>query len=231
MTPHLRLMTANLFNGGATPHALAELIETLQVDVACFQEMTPAQADAIQAVLPYGKLDPRTDHEGAGIALRLPGDVDRLPLPFRDARVTRLQPPDWPQLDAPLEIIGVHLQAPHGKPPPWVTLPRRRGQIDGLTDYFESVPHAHRVVTGDFNATPLWPAYHRMCQHLTDGADALARSRGQRPGRTWGPRFAGGRRLLRIDHVFTGGVELVACSIHTVEGSDHAALVVDLDLA
>ncbi|MCP3986358.1 MAG: hypothetical protein GY723_18415 [bacterium] len=221
-------MTANLFNGGARPEAVVQLIETLQVDVACFQELDPAQAEAIQTVLPHGKLEPRTDHEGAGLALRHPGEVDRLPLPHRDARVTRLDPRDWPHLDAPLEVVGVHLQAPHGTPPPWITLPRRRGQVAGLVDYFESVPHAHRIVAGDFNATPLWPAYHRMCEHLTDGPHALARTRGERPSRTWGPTFAAGRRLLRIDHIFTGGVEIIDCTLHTIEGSDHAALVADL---
>ncbi|MBW2244855.1 MAG: endonuclease/exonuclease/phosphatase family protein [Deltaproteobacteria bacterium] len=228
MTPYLRLMTANLFNGRARPEAIAQLIERLEVDVACFQELAPEQAEAIQTVLPFGKLDPRTDHEGAGIALRHPGQVDRLPLPDRDARVTHLDPRDWPLLDTPLEVVAVHLQAPHGNPPPWITLPRRRGQIAGLVDYFESVPHPHRVVAGDFNATPLWPAYRRLCQHLTDGPHALARSRGRRPSPTWGPAFAAGRRLLRIDHIFTGGVELIECTLHPIEGSDHSALIADL---
>ncbi len=231
MTPHLRLMTANLYNGRATPEAIARLVETLQVDVACFQELAPAQAEAIGAVLPHGKLDPRTDHEGAGIALRRPAEVERLPLPRRDARVTRLEPRHWPVLDAPLEVVGVHIQAPHGNPPPWITLPLRRGQMAGLVDYFESVPRPHRVVVGDFNATPLWPAYRRMRQHLCDGPAQLARSRGERPPRTWGPGFARGLRLLRIDHVFTSGVALADSAVHPIEGSDHAALVVDLELA
>lgn len=230
VTPHLRLMTANLYNGGAIPQAVADLIEELQVDVACFQELAPDQAEAIGRVLSHGKLEPSLDHEGAGIALRCPGDVARLPLPRRDARVVRLSPSDWPRLDATLEVIGVHIQAPHGTPPPWITLPTRRGQISGLVDYVESSPAAHRVVAGDFNATPLWPAYRRMIEHFADAPRALARAQGRRPLRTWGPRHLGAPRLLRIDHVFTSGVETANLELHSIPGSDHAALLVDLEL-
>jgi endonuclease/exonuclease/phosphatase family metal-dependent hydrolase len=223
-------MTANLYNGGADPEAVADLVEELQIDVACFQELAPLQADAIGRVLPHGKLEPSLDHEGAGIALRCPGDVTRLPLPRRDARVVRLSPTDWPLLDATLEVIGVHIQAPHGTPPPWITLPTRRAQIGGLVEFVESAPVAHRVVAGDFNATPLWPAYQRMVEHFVDAPRTIAQTGGRRPRRTWGPLRMGPLRLLRIDHVFTAGVEAANPAVHALPGSDHAALVLDLEL-
>ena len=230
MRPHLRLLTANLLNGRADPARVAGLLEGLGVDVACLQELSAAQAEAIAAVLPHGKLDPRHDHEGAGIALRHPGQVERLPLPQRDARVVRLEPGHWPRLDATLEVLGVHLQAPHAKPPPWRNLPTRRAQLQALVEYVESAPVPHRVVAGDFNATPLWPLYRRLREHFHDLPAQFASRRGGRPRRTWGPLALGGVRLLRIDHVFASGVEAVGVELHPVPGSDHAALVVDLDL-
>jgi len=36
--------------------------------------------------------------------------------------------------------------------------------------------------------------------------------------------------MLRIDHVFGSGVEPVSAEVRRVMGSDHAALVVDLDV-
>ncbi len=227
---HLRLMTSNLMNGRGDPGAIADLIAERSVDIACFQELAPEQAEAISRVLPHGKLDPRTDHEGLGIALRCPGQVERLPIPQRDGRVVRLSPTDWPELDTTLEVLDIHVQAPHARPPPWKNLPTRRAQIDALLAYLDSVPAPHRVVAGDFNATPLWPVYRRMAKRLVDAPRAFARARGRRPAPTWGPLMLDGIRLLRIDHVFTQGVDTPHVELHRVRGTDHAALVVDLEL-
>lgn len=231
MRAHLRLLTANLLNDAADPAALADLLEQESIDVACFQELGPRQAEAVGRVLPHGKLDPRTDTHGLGIALRQPGEVLNLPLPRKDARVVRLDPSAWPMLDAPLEVIGVHIQAPHGDPPPWVTFPARRAQIRELVGYLERAPAPHRVVAGDLNATRLWPVYRQLARRLTDAPLSVARRGRTLPGRTWGPLFLSGLRVLRIDHVFSRGLEALDCRVHELPGSDHAAVVVDLELA
>ncbi len=230
MRAHLRLLTANLLSDAADPDALAELLEREDVDVACLQELGPRQAEAVGRVLPHGKLDPRHDTHGLGIALRGPGEVMNLPLPRKDARVVRLDPAGWPALEAPLEIIGVHIQAPHSLPP-WASLQTRRAQIRKLVHYLESAPVPHRVVAGDMNATRLWPAYGALASRLTDAPLSVARRGRTIPARTWGPLFLSGLRLLRIDHVFSRGLEALDCRVHALPGSDHAAVVVDLELA
>jgi endonuclease/exonuclease/phosphatase family metal-dependent hydrolase len=78
-----RLLTANLANGAADPSAFADLVEAAEPDVVAVQELAPEQAEALARVLPFGKLEPARDHHGMGIALRAPGSVRRLSLPYR----------------------------------------------------------------------------------------------------------------------------------------------------
>jgi endonuclease/exonuclease/phosphatase family metal-dependent hydrolase len=163
-----------------------------------------------------------------GIALRRPGEVERLPLPRRDARVVTLRPGDWPELAAPLEIVNVHVQAPHVSP--WRSLPLRREQLALLGRYLEESAVPHRALVGDLNATPRWPLYRRLAERLDDGAEHFARATGASPRATWSP-WPGGPRLLRIDHVLVSGVALVHCEVVDVPGSDHAGVLAELELS
>ena len=83
------------------------------------------------------------------------------------------------------------------------------------------------MLVGDFNSTPLWPAYHRVCARMNDAALMVARRRGERPARTWGP-WSGAPRLLRIDHGFVAGAEPEGFRVVEVPGSDHSAVVLDV---
>lgn len=224
----LRILTANLLNGRARPDAIAEVVHSHRVDVAAFQELGPAQAAAIAAVLPHGKLEPALDHNGMGIALRRPGEVRRLPLPHRDARVAELAAADWGTRHA-VEIVNLHVQAPHSVWP-WVARARRRAQVSGVTRYLTASPRPSRVLVGDLNATAIWPAYRRLADHLPDAAVHHARRRGDRPRRTWGP-WPGAPRLLRIDHVLASGLEPLHVETIGIAGSDHHAVLVELRVA
>ena len=75
----LRVISANLWAGRAEPEAFAEQVQALQADVVCAQELAPEQAEALSQVLPHGRLEPRDDCLGMGIALRAPAAVDRIP--------------------------------------------------------------------------------------------------------------------------------------------------------
>lgn len=220
-----RILSANLWNGRADPEAFAEQIEALEVDVAAVQELAPAQAEALARVLPYGRLDPAEDFCGMGIALRRPAEVKLWPLPYRDARCAELDPHTWPGLGAPLQVVNVHVLAPHAFPPVR-TLGVRRKQVRGILARLAASAGA-RVLVGDLNATPLWPAYRRLTSALEDAAHRHARREGRRPARTWGP-WPGGPRLLRIDHVLSEGVAVESLRTLHVAGSDHSALLVDL---
>ena len=145
----LRVLSANLWRGRADPDALGRRIEELDVDVMAVQELSARQVGVISELLPHGKLEPTAECEGMGIALRHPGKVERLLLRHRDAQAAELVPGEWPGLSAPIELMNVHIQAPHGFPQ-WRSLARRRDQIRVLDTYLRNVPK-RRVVVGDFN--------------------------------------------------------------------------------
>ena len=224
----LRIVSANLWNGGAAADAFAALVASLGADVVATQEMTPEQADALARVLPYGLLEPSRDYSGMGIALRHPARVRRLGLPCRDARVADVE---WEQPAGgrlELEILNLHVQAPHS-PPRWSALGQRRGQLRGVVRHLAGSPHRRRVLVGDFNATPLWPLYRRLAARLTDAAVAAARRHARSVARTWGP-WPGAPRMLRIDHAFVHGVAVEDFQVLPIAGSDHSAIVVDIAL-
>jgi endonuclease/exonuclease/phosphatase family metal-dependent hydrolase len=220
-----RLLTANLANGAADPSAFADLVEAAEPDVVAVQELAPEQAEALARVLPFGKLEPARDHHGMGIALRAPGSVRRLSLPYRSAFVAELA---WPEDDDPVEVLNLHLAAPHVHPVVQRFLDRR-GQVRDVIAHLGATPRRRRVLAGDLNATPLWPAYRRLRAHLLDAIADAARRSGRRPQRTWGP-WSGSARLLRIDHVLVQGLAATATRVLPLRGSDHSALVADLRL-
>jgi len=223
---HLRVLSANLWRDRAHPQALARQIEDLDVDVVAVQELFPDQAGAISEVLPHGKLEASSDRGGMGIALRHPGNVQRLNLRYRDAHVVELLPGEWPDLPDRIELLNVHIQAPHCFPQ-WRSLARRRDQIRGLIAYLQGVPKPRRAVVGDFNATPIWPVYRSLASGLDDAAKLHAEVSCRRPARTWGP-WHHAPRLLRIDHAFLRGLSVDRFEVVAVAGSDHSGILVDL---
>lgn len=225
MSGVLRVISANLGAGRGEPEAFAEQVLALRADVVCAQEITPDQAEMLSQVLPHGRLEPRDDCHGMGIALRAPAAMGRIPLRFRDARVAVLDPADWPDLSRPWEIVNVHMASPamwpvHRQPAV------RRDQLRGLLAHLDTAPARRRAVVGDFNASPVWPLYRRMARRFTDVMRAHARARGERPRRTW-PHWP---RLFRIDHCFAEDLAVEDVEVLPIRGSDHHALRVDFAL-
>jgi endonuclease/exonuclease/phosphatase (EEP) superfamily protein YafD len=224
----IRILTANLRDGRADPAALVALIEALDIDVACVQELGARQAEALARVLPEGALGPNAIRRGLGIACRHPAAVERFSLPKRDAWVARLSPESWGQLREPIEIINVHIMGPHTWPysPRWDT---RRGQLAGLLRWIEREPQRPRAMLGDFNSSPIWPLYRSLAARLTDAAAA-------RPGssrfRTWPHVPALGLTgLIRIDHCFLSNLVARDVQVVPIPGSDHLGLCVDVTFA
>lgn len=215
---HLRILTANLWNGRADPEALAEVIAAAEPDAVLAQEVTPEQASAIERLLPHGLLLPRRDKCGMALALRKPARVALLPLPRRAALVARLSPAHWEGLLAPLEIVNVHISAPTR---PW-RLPARRAQLSRLREYVARAPMP-RVVAGDLNAFRLMPAYRQLRTRLRDAA--LEHRMFGAP--TWSPH-ARWPRLLRLDHVLIQGLCAVDLEVVRIRGSDHSAVLATL---
>ncbi len=218
----LRIMTANLYNGRARPEALREAIEEVDPDVMAVQELSANAADVLVDIFPFGQLDPRDDTLGMGLALRRPGVVERLPLGPRTMQRVLLDPAYWPGLGRSVEVVNAHLRNPLSGPL-HKALAARRTQLEALQELL-TPPAPSRVVVGDFNSSPLWPLYRRLRSLATDAAAAAGTTRA-----TWAPWWWF-PRLLRIDHAFVQNLVPTATSTMRIKGTDHSALIVDLDV-
>ena len=225
----MRILTANLFEGLADVSALRALLVERHIDVACFQELGPGQAEATREVLPEGLLAPgegtRRFH-GGGIAARLPLDVRRLPLPGRDAFVAELHTDTWPDLATSVDLLSVHVLVPFGRRSLRIPLIRRR-QVRALLDHLDARPASSRLLVGDLNSTAGVPAYRALTSRLQDLHLGHARASGRRPSATWAPSTRG-PRLWRLDHILGSGVAVASVEVVRIAGSDHAGLIVDL---
>jgi len=223
----LRILSANLCGGRADAAAFAELLIRSEVDIAALQELTPATAEAVARVLPHGHLDPAVDSTGMGIAMRRTGDVRSVPLPFCSAQAAVLDPSQWSVLDQTVEVMNVHFSNPL-RQPPWRTSAQRTQQRR-VVEAWLAEPGKPRVVVGDFNASPLWPLYRRLARRGEDVMSTVARRNGSRPEPTWSPLWSGRRRLLRIDHALATHLAALSARVVHVSGSDHSAILFDLD--
>lgn len=220
---HLRILSCNLYNGNAEPTALADVLRSTAPDVVAAQELGPNAADVLAHALPYGRLDPALNSTGFGIALRYPADVIPFDMPQRPGLAATLSPVSWPSINYALEIVNVHMANPIERPL-GVTRRVRRAQVAAIVGHVARSDQ-RLVVVGDFNATPIWPAYRRLIRVLRDGVHDTGTTH-----RTWGPRWWW-PRMLRIDHALVrGGVRVTAAQIVGIRGSDHSGLLVDLEV-
>jgi len=220
----LRLMTVNLLSVRAVPASLAEVIDRLQPDLVVTQELGPDAAEVLADRFPHHRLQPRVDHSGNGIASLIPAEFGEVPLPWRPGLWGRVE------IRATRPIIaGVHMRNPVVMPW-WRSARIRSEQLDALFDWAEGLvdSDAPFVVAGDMNASPSWPVYRRLAERWDDLVAGAAAEAGVKSDPTWAWR-PGWPRLLRIDHVFGTGARVVMTQVEPVRGSDHAAVVVDLE--
>lgn len=211
-------MTANLLHERVDLDVFTDLLDQKAPDVVVFQELAEDAAEVVESRFPNHRLHPALRFSGRGIATHFDvvfGDVD---MPGRDGTSAAIETPD-----GPVRLAGVHLQNPINFPW-WVAAKNRGAQLDGLFDWVaRNEPPI--VVAGDFNASPAWPAYKRMAAQFDDLVQAIDP---EAPA-TWGwrPRWP---RILRIDHVFGRGVESTRVEVVPMPWSDHAAIVIDLEV-
>lgn len=218
----IRVMSINLLVGRADHRALERVIEDVDPDVLACQELVPEHATIITRLLPYGHLDPTRNYHGLGIATRFPSQVERFPLAHRDGWRATLSADRWPSLDRDLEVINVHIQSPVDSHP--VRARRnRKSQTTAIIDHVRE-NRRPRVLVGDMNATPAWRTYRRIAATMQDGPVATGTA-----ARTWGPWWWA-PRLLRIDHAFVDGALPLRSWIERIRGTDHAALVIEIDV-
>ncbi|HEX6946623.1 MAG TPA: endonuclease/exonuclease/phosphatase family protein [Acidimicrobiia bacterium] len=214
--PTLRFATANLFTRFVDTDHLDAVLDEVDPDLLVTLELAPKAAEVIAAHYDRHHLRPEQGFEGWGVAGRFDLEADGQAGWGRGGAF---------RVDLPgsaLNLAAVHLLDPMHTPRKVVTV--RRRQVEALLEWGRSRPQGEpQLVAGDFNASPTWPAYRRLAGHWTDLVAEAGRAR-----RTWG--FPPGVRLFRIDHVLGSGLRAVDAGVVRVRGSDHAMVVVDLEV-
>lgn len=216
----MRVFTVNLLNGEADPRDLDRALAATNPDVVAAQEIAPNAAVVLEQRFSHGVVKPGTDFRGKALVANFPISVEEVPFTFRPILRGRTT-----HLDGDLEFLNVHMANPidgrRGR------LPERKGQVRDLLDLIEEP--GRRVVAGDFNSSPAWPAYRVINGRVRDVVAEWGRANQTRIPRTWGWR-PGWPKMLRIDHVFAEGLHATNVQVIDIAGTDHRAVCVDLEL-
>lgn len=216
-------MTVNLLHDRCDAADFARVLDEADPDAIVAQELAPSCADVISEKYRHHRLRPALDFVGGGIATRFEATFGEIDMPARPGSSATFE-----VHGTRVRLGGVHLLNPINFP--WWSAARGRGkQLDGLFAWLDEEPSMPTVVAGDFNASPAWPAYKRVEEKLTDLIGQHAERRELTAEPTWGWR-PGWPRMLRIDHVFGVGARAIAVEVRPVRRSDHAAVIVDLEL-
>jgi len=223
----LRVVTFNVGDGLASPEQLCDALAELDADLVLLQELDHAQAAALEArgaaLAPFRELRP-AGRRGKGVLSRFP---------LRELRHV-VEP------DGATRVHGV-VDAPGGEFA-FVNLHARAtvALFGPLTDFDEQVAELARsaprdlpvLIAGDFNVG----ARSALLAPLERAGFESAFARcGAGLGLSF-PNFGRYRGLptpplVRIDHVFTRGLDVQRAEFGAGAGSDHRPLVVTLETA
>lgn len=219
--PILRVLTANLYFGRGDPDVVVTRVRASRADVLFLQELT---ADAVtrlkqaglDELLPHAQLDLRGGSRGSGIYSRFPlSDGPAVPPSHMAQPTALLELPNGDQV----ELMCVHPTSPNivrGGAAQW------RKEISALPAPGERP----RVMAGDFNATLDHAAFRNV---LRLGYVDTGREAGQALTPTWGPPGRGA--VFALDHVLVNrACAVLEYSVHTVPGTDHRAVFVEIQL-
>ncbi len=218
----LRVVTFNVGDGRASPDELCNALAELDADLVLLQELDDAQAAAIEArgaaLAPFRELRP-AGRRGKGVLSHFA---------LSDMRHV-IEP------DGATRLHGV-LQTPNGALA-FVNLHARAtvAFFGPLTQFDEQVAELARAAThelpvliaGDFNLGPrsaiLAPLEHAGFENAFERRGAGLGLSFPTFGRFWGLPSP---PLVRIDHVFTRGLEMRSAELGASAGSDHRPLIV-----
>lgn len=218
----IRVLTINLFDGGAEP-ASAAAAAIRHADVLLVQELTPRQSAGIlaepgfTAEFPYTALFPHNYAAGVGIMSRFPivqtSKITRYQLGMATATIR----PAGAAAD--VLVASLHLAGPWPQP-----MDRWRDEIDALPQTLEQLAKAAGpgavIVGGDFNATEDFAPFRRLLD--TGFADAVEQSGGGL-GRTF-PADSPLPPLIGIDHILTYNGWATDAYQVAIAGTDHMGL-------
>jgi len=215
----VRVVAFNVHISNDDLRGVAAYLDSLNVDVAVLEELSPMGADQLATLLP--RLPHRYSGGEAGIwgveilsrwPLMAPQSMSRDGRPFA-ARV------DIDLGDRQLRLYGAHLN--------WPVMPAtarvRNAQLQALGHELSECSHAC-VAVGDFNVTP-WSSHFRDVVK-TPGVHDCAAGRGLLT--TWSSTLPAPLRI-RIDQCLVAGtVSVDDVRVGESAGSDHFATVNDL---
>lgn len=206
---------ANLYNTRGSIESFLRLLDSRRPDVLACVEVGVRMAEALRERYEHGIVEGDDEHySGQALLSPRPIEVRPLRLPHRSGMRARVEIGG-----VETELMLAHLANPLDG---MSGFRHRRAQVSEILAHLDRVG-TPAVLTGDLNATPIWPAYRRLRRRLRDGMLDAARADGRLPGRTWAPK-PGWPPMLRIDHILTAGVRLEDTRTHRVIGSDHLAL-------
>ena len=215
----VRIAAFNVYVGNDNLPGIAAYLESQAVDVAVLEELSPAKAEQLAALLPrlpHRYLAERDGLWGVVILSRWPlispQAATRDGLPFAAHAEIDLG-------DRKLHLYGAHLH--------WPVTPAlaraRNSQLQALGRELAECPYAC-VAIGDFNITP-WSSHFRDVLE-SDGVHDCAAGRGLLT--TW-PAGLPAVLRIRIDQCLAAGAVSVAdVQVGESAGSDHIATVNDL---
>ena len=213
----MRLVTVNLYNGRVVPRDLERFLDDVRPDTLCAQEVGPDAGRVLERRFPHGAVSASMDFDGRALVSTRPMHPTPVELPFRGGFRAGVD------LDGTeVEVITVHLANPLDG---LTGIAARRAQLEGIERELSTL--AVGVLVGDMNATPSWPAYRRILSRIPDGVAEWADHNGVRAPATWA-KSPSWPALLRIDHVFTRGIDVASARVERIAGLDHRAVVTDL---
>ncbi|OZM71023.1 endonuclease [Amycolatopsis antarctica] len=216
--PALRVLTVNMYFGGADPRTIVDLVRTRAVEVLSLQEVTPEALRAMEAaglasLLPHRVLRAEPGASGSGLLSVHPLTELDLAGPSTLAQPSaRLTMPDG----SSAELVAVHPMPPVEEFAAW------RSELAGLPRPAAPV----RILAGDFNATLDHTAFRELIgSGYADTAEEL--------GRGFLPTWPSGNfpPPVTIDHVLVDRrVAVRDHQVFHVPGGDHRAVYAELTL-
>jgi endonuclease/exonuclease/phosphatase (EEP) superfamily protein YafD len=219
----LTVMTANLEFGDGDPTTVVRAATDRHVDVLVLEEVTPSELTHLRAaglseLLPKSAGVPTTSASGT-MVFSTYDLTDEAPLPVANGglSVTVKAP-------RPFRLLAVHTAQPVNSTERW-----RHDLVTVRDQARDAVKAGPTLVVGDLNATRDHLGFRRILATGLSDADDVANS-GWQPTWPTASRAWYLRPLVTIDHVLSSGkYAAVRTSTVSVPGTDHRALVVELD--
>jgi endonuclease/exonuclease/phosphatase (EEP) superfamily protein YafD len=219
--PTIRLLCANVGWFNDDHASFLDMVRALDPDIVIVQEATEDWSEALHALARWPHVLSHPQRGPFGMELR-----SRLPLVEARVHVEGRAVP--PVLTATvmvdgraLDITAVHPMRPglrHGNR-------MRNDQLDGIASIVQTQAR-DGIVIGDLNTT-MWTDGYQAFEQAVHGRN-LRRGRGIMPSWQRGFPWVLG---IPIDHaLIRGDVCCTTFALHSIPGSDHAAMVTDIGL-